>query len=672
VGIRERLETIRANNESSYDDPEFQPVPAGKGKGGGTGKAGAAPWPAVSPWLTVWTRPGGTIRAVVASDPGRWVLVITLLVGLGKALNRASARHLCDHWPLSLVLGGCAALGPVVALVMLYLSAAALWFAATVLGGRTSARAVRAAIAWGSVPQVVVLLLWVPALLAFGDELFSAAKPLIMGNPGPRLALVALYIADAVLLIWSLVLTIRCLADVLGLGLVRFLAALAMMTAAVFVTVLAVMLLAVAAATVVRSGGRTASTVVTVAPRAPAPAVRPAPRRAERERFAKKPAADLGETVAAIWEEGYGIEAKVDPKRPGRPVVELKLSSDLRRLDDRTLRHLDDLPELRKLDVWGGAFTGDGLRHLRGLSRLQSLMFFASDGITDEGLESLSGLTGLQTLGLWKLGHVTDDGLRHLRGLTQLQSLTLSESGGVTDEGLECLSGMTELRSLTLWECPGITGAGLAHLQGATDLDSLALYDCGPTDDGLNHLPGLSRLANLTINGAPKLSDEGLAFLPGMTGLRSLTLYRCRGVTGVGLADLKGVPSLRKLDLFECGLTDDGLAAIATLTTVRDLTLSDSGLNDERLALLEGLRDLASLEISGRRNEITGAGLSHLAGLAKLRTLRLREVRLSDEAVEPLSRMTGLGTLELSGSRISVGGLTRLRKALRKVKISAY
>ena len=80
--------------------------------------------------------------------------------------------------------------------------------------------------------------------------------------------------------------------------------------------------------------------------------------------------------------------------------------------------------------------TDEGLKHLKELSKLQSL-YLAANKVTDEGLKHLEGLTSLQTLHL-AANKVTDEGLVHLKGLNNLHSLSLINTK-VTDEGVDKL-----------------------------------------------------------------------------------------------------------------------------------------------------------------------------------------------------------------------------------------
>lgn len=63
--------------------------------------------------------------------------------------------------------------------------------------------------------------------------------------------------------------------------------------------------------------------------------------------------------------------------------------------------------------------TDDGLKHLKKLSKLQTL-YLVANKVTDEGLKHLEGLTSLQTLHL-STPKVTDAGLEHLKGLSNLK-----------------------------------------------------------------------------------------------------------------------------------------------------------------------------------------------------------------------------------------------------------
>jgi hypothetical protein len=47
------------------------------------------------PWLTIWIRPTATIRAIVATDPTRYVFLLGILSGVGGYLG----LHIASSFP---------------------------------------------------------------------------------------------------------------------------------------------------------------------------------------------------------------------------------------------------------------------------------------------------------------------------------------------------------------------------------------------------------------------------------------------------------------------------------------------------------------------------------------------------------------------------------------------
>jgi hypothetical protein len=108
-------------------------------------------------------------------------------------------------------------------------------------------------------------------------------------------------------------------------------------------------------------------------------------------------------------------------------------------LTDAELECLPAFPELRTLRL-SGCFpenTDNGLKSLRGLSKLQLLDLRGERQVTDAGLEHIAGLTQLQELRL-NYTQVTNAGLEHLKRLSQLRYLDVRGTQ-VTDEGVKKL-----------------------------------------------------------------------------------------------------------------------------------------------------------------------------------------------------------------------------------------
>jgi hypothetical protein len=133
-------------------------------------------------------------------------------------------------------------------------------------------------------------------------------------------------------------------------------------------------------------------------------------------------------------------------------------------VNDAELEHIiNDLPQLRFLDLPGTEVTDAGLERLGKLSGLQSLIL-SDTQITDAGLQHLSQMPQLKDLCLGGT-KVTDAGLGSLRVLTRLDSLDLDRTQ-VTDAGIDQLKGLVQLDTLNLAKTK-VTDAGVKKLEQA-------------------------------------------------------------------------------------------------------------------------------------------------------------------------------------------------------------
>ncbi|MCP4375551.1 MAG: hypothetical protein GY794_05175 [bacterium] len=133
------------------------------------------------------------------------------------------------------------------------------------------------------------------------------------------------------------------------------------------------------------------------------------------------------------------------------------------------------------------------------------------------------------------------------------------------------------------------------------------------TDAGLAHLKGLTKLERLDLEDCVNITDAGLARLKGLTTLEHLGLWSCYNITDAGLAHLKVLTKLERLDLLCCdNITDAGLAHLKELTKLGTLKLSGCDkITDAGLVHLKGLTKLEQLDLSCC-DKITKAGIAEL------------------------------------------------------------
>jgi internalin A len=187
---------------------------------------------------------------------------------------------------------------------------------------------------------------------------------------------------------------------------------------------------------------------------------------------------------------------------------------------------------------------------------------------------------------------------------------------------------------------------------------------------GLAQLKGLTSLRGLYLD-RTRMTDAGLVHLKEMTALQTLVL-KGHKVTDAGLEHLKALKSLEMLTLegeFYSSrgatladgnkVTDAGLAHLQGLTNLQTLILRGIQMTSAGLAHLKGLTSLQRLELD--RTMVGDAGLGYLKGLKNLHTLGLDHTMVTDVGLEHLKGLASLRTLNLSFAQVTNAGLMHLK-----------
>lgn len=162
------------------------------------------------------TSPRDTVRRIVERDPRYVVLPLAALSGIDQVLERASGRGAGDTLDLTTILLMAVVAGPLGGLLSLFVGALLLRWTGSWLGGRAPALHVRTAMAWGSLPAIYAMVLWVPSIAVFGRSLFTSELPSIGGDASRALLFDALIMAEVVVAVWSFVVFLHALGEVQG------------------------------------------------------------------------------------------------------------------------------------------------------------------------------------------------------------------------------------------------------------------------------------------------------------------------------------------------------------------------------------------------------------------------------------------------------------------------
>jgi hypothetical protein len=217
----------------------------------------------------------------------------------------------------------------------------------------------------------------------------------------------------------------------------------------------------------------------------------------------------LSGTAAIAALDALG-RVEFDNVQPSRPVVKVLLKGC--QVTDATLGLLDDLGDVRELELEDTSVTDEGIRRLQHLTKLQTLRL---DGvaITDDGLALLASFKDLETLGLSDT-HVKGPGLGSLKSLPNLRCLVIEGRLENTDR----IGELTQLTCLALYDTQ-LKGSQIAFLKHLINLEDLSFDDITLTVRDLAVIHELPRLRRLRPGVAAESREEFEAFLQANSNL---------------------------------------------------------------------------------------------------------------------------------------------------------
>ena len=170
----------------------------------------------LNPWFSMWLHPRRTIRQIVETNPERLVLLLATVGGIVEALINASSDSKGENMSLQAILLTALIGGPLMGVIGLWLGGALLRWTGGWIGGQADSRRIRATLAWANVPLVWSLLLWIPALLLFGAELFATATPILDASTMLSGLYMVFSFGIGIVSIWAFVVFLHALGEVQG------------------------------------------------------------------------------------------------------------------------------------------------------------------------------------------------------------------------------------------------------------------------------------------------------------------------------------------------------------------------------------------------------------------------------------------------------------------------
>lgn len=157
--------------------------------------------------LGIWTKPKQTFEYILKQNPNKFVILLIVLGGIVSAIDRASTKGMGDKMSTASVLLFALIGGALFGWITYYLYAFFMSFTGKWIKGKAEAPQFRTVIAWSLIPSVASLILLIPELLVFGDDLFKSE---LSSN---ELWYVLLYsffgLVELVLGIWTLIILVK-------------------------------------------------------------------------------------------------------------------------------------------------------------------------------------------------------------------------------------------------------------------------------------------------------------------------------------------------------------------------------------------------------------------------------------------------------------------------------
>lgn len=281
---------------------------------------------------------------------------------------------------------------------------------------------------------------------------------------------------------------------------------------------------------------------------------------------------------------------------------------------------------------------------------LAVLLLAALTGMANDWITMLDGKTETAPDGSvralsFRRGWVSDADLDRIAQLDKLERLDLSETR-ISDLGLLKLKDLKNVRELNLFYAELVTDEGLATMRNWTRIERINARGTKVTDNTLALLAGKSTITALDI-GYAEVTDSGLQHLSTLPNLRELA-FGGNKLTEVGLQVLRTLPQLQSLDLsgkqrtdsglWTLGTTDVGLDPVATVTELRQLNLSGLGITGRGLAKLKPLAKLERLDLHACKR-VGNEAVPALAALAGLKWVDIRDTAFTAEGAAGLRKL---------------------------------
>jgi len=126
--------------------------------------------------LRIWTQPVSTFTYILNYCPDKHIHLLLVLGGIVRAIDRASVTSMGDKSSTVGVLFAAVIGGGLFGWMTYYFYAWIVSFTGRWINGKADARTIRVILAWSSIPAITSLILLIPEILIYGNDLFRSDR----------------------------------------------------------------------------------------------------------------------------------------------------------------------------------------------------------------------------------------------------------------------------------------------------------------------------------------------------------------------------------------------------------------------------------------------------------------------------------------------------------------
>lgn len=174
-------------------------------------------------FLRMLVEPRKTLRKYLEDGSPKIVLALAGLFGIENSLNWSNVYNFGDKFGLKTLLAAAVLLGPFMGILIIYFQGFLISMTGSWIGGKAKASDTRLALAFGNIPSVFVLPLWVPVLLYGGEKAFTSSQLDLSGGAASAafagVVLMQIGIIKMIMGVWTFILVLKGISETQGFSL---------------------------------------------------------------------------------------------------------------------------------------------------------------------------------------------------------------------------------------------------------------------------------------------------------------------------------------------------------------------------------------------------------------------------------------------------------------------